>query len=297
MGFAENVLNKVRGTPTFKPASVDSFGNWAIEAGDIITVENDGVTESIPIFSSDMNWNGSAQTTISCTGNQKREIQDKQTRKDNAMSSGLASYTDERLDELSESFGVALDDVSAGMNAYVKRVQKKDADGNPIVDENGNPVWEDWSATADVFAKTADVQAGLGLVASSDDFDKIKKAGTTLYAQIPEKARAEIAAYAWEDDKGNTHTVAQILADLIKLQGDTEILGDLSIKDGKLWVSKGITSENAVTGASVYANGTGDQGIVSGRRLVGLELAINGNEYTPKEITSTTGAVLALGYA
>ena len=74
MGFAENVFNKVRGTPSFKPASIDSFGNWAIEAGDVITVENDGVTESIPIFSADMSWDGSAQTTMSCTGNQKRDI-------------------------------------------------------------------------------------------------------------------------------------------------------------------------------------------------------------------------------
>lgn len=123
MGFAENVLNKVRGTPSFKPASVDSFGNWAIEAGDVITVENDGVTEHIPIFSSDMSWNGSAKTNMSCTGNQKREIQDKQTRKDNAMSSGLAGYTDEKLEELGDEFGVQLRGVKSALDVYVKNVE------------------------------------------------------------------------------------------------------------------------------------------------------------------------------
>lgn len=255
---------------------------------------------------------------------------------------------DESFDSITQAqanLQTKVDDAVAGMNSYVKRVQKKDADGNPVVDENGNPVWEDWSATADVFAKaedveagldacvkkvqktdaqgnpmvddegnpvyddvvresqvtvyakTEDVQAGLDLVAASTDFENIKKAGTTLYAQIPEKARAEIAAYAWEDTDGNTHTVAEIFADVIKLNGSADVLGSLSIKNGGLSVDKSITTENAVNGNSLYANGTGTQGIVSGRRLVGSELVIGGKEYEPKEITSTSGAVLALGYA
>lgn len=121
MGFAENVLNKVSGTPAFKPTAVDTFGNWAIEAGDIVTVDNDGVVETIPIFSSDMNWNGSAITTIACTGNQKREILDKQDRKDYAMSSGLSGYTNRKVEELSDSFGVELGAVRSSLDVYAKK--------------------------------------------------------------------------------------------------------------------------------------------------------------------------------
>lgn len=266
MGFAENVLNKIRGTPAFKPASVGTFGNWAIEAGDIISVDNDGVVETMPIFSSDMNWNGSAITTIACTGNQKREIQDKQDRKDYAMSSGLSGYTNRKLNELFDFFGVELDNLQAGMSSYVKRVQKKDENGKPLFDEDGNPIWEEWSASAELFTRIDDVKAVIG-------------------------------AYLVKDSEGNYHSFAQILADVIKLQGDTEILGNLSIVDGKLKSSKGIVSDSGITGSSIYANGTGSQGIVSGRRVSCTEIAVGGKDYKPTEITSTTGTVLVLGTA
>lgn len=247
MGFAENVLNKVRGTPSFKPASVDSFGNWAIEAGDVITVENDGVTEHIPIFSSDMSWNGSAKTTMSCTGNQKREIQDKQTRKDNAMSSGLSEYIDENLEELGAEFGVQLGGVKSALDVYVKNVEGLQ------------------EASAELATRVDGAEARIGLNAKNID--------------------------------GVTSSVAEIEADVIKLQGDTEILGNLTIVDGNLKSTRGIVSDNAITGASIYANGTGTQGIISGRRVSCSEIAVGGKEYTPIEITSTTGTVRVLGIA
>ena len=299
MGFAENVLQKIRGTPQFKPASIDAFGNWAIEAGDIISVENDGVTENIPIFSSDMNWAGSAQTAMSCTGNQKREVQNKQTRKQLATANYLSGFSKEKVDELAESFGVelrdtrsALDtyvkdtedykeantrviaqikdgvsDVSAGMNAYVKRVQKKDENGNLVVDADGNPVYEEWSASAELFAKYDDVVAMIG-------------------------------TYIVEDEAtGEKKSLVEILADLIQLQGDTKILGNFTVENGTIKVSGGVTSNGAVTGVSVFANGTGTQGIISGRRVSCTEFALNGTEYTPQQITSKSGTIRVLGVA
>lgn len=258
MGFAENVLNKVRGTLPFKPASVDSFGNWAIEAGDIIAVENDGVTEHIPIFSSDMNWNGSAQTTMSCTGNQKREIQDKKTRKEFTTSSGLSAYTDKKMDELEDSFGVELDGIRAGMNAYVKRVQKKDADGNPVFDENGNPVWEDWSASAEVFTRVDDVKAIIG-------------------------------AYVVVDpDTGKSQSLAAVLADIIQLKGRVDVSGILSIDNGAITSSGPIYAPNqTISGGELKA-----QDLYASR-----DFYYQDKKYTPQQITSTSGAVLALGYA
>lgn len=247
MGFAENVLNKIRGTPAFKPAAVDTFGNWAIEAGDIISVDNDGAVETMPIFSSDMNWNGSAITTIACTGNPKREIQDKQTRNDYAMSSGLSGYMDRNKKELADSFGVSLGNVSSALDVYVKKT------------------------------------------------DDLQKASAALTTRV-DGAEASISLNAKNID-GVASSVAAIEADVVKLQGDTEILGNLSIVDGKLKSSKGIVSDSGITGSSIYANGTGSQGIVSGRRVSCTEIVVGGKDYKPTEITSTTGTVLVLGFA
>ena len=247
MGFAENVLNKIRGTPAFKPASVNTFGNWAIEAGDIISVDNDGVVETMPIFSSDMNWNGSAITTIACTGNQTREIQDKQVRKDYTMSSGLSGYTNRKLEELSDSFGVELGDVRSALDVYAK--------------------------------KTDDLQIAAAALTTKVD-------GAEAKISLNAKKIDDVAS-----------SMATIEADVVKLKGDTEILGNLSIVDGKLKSSKGIVSDSGITGSSIYANGTGSQGIVSGRRVSCTEIAVGGKDYKPTQITSTSGAVLALGTA
>lgn len=247
MGFAENVLNKIRGTPAFKPASVNTFGNWAIEAGDIISVDNDGVVETMPIFSSDMNWSGSAIATIACTGNQKREIQDKQDRKDYAMSSGLYGYMDEKVEKLYDSFGVELGNVRSALDVYVK------------------------------------------------DTEDLQKASAKLTTKV-DGAEAKISLNAKKiDDVASS--MATIEADVVKLKGDTEILGNLSIVDGKLKSSKGIVSDSGITGSSIYANGTDSQGIVSGRRVSCTEIAVGGKDYKPTEITSTTGTVLVLGFA
>lgn len=95
----------------------------------------------------------------------------------------------------------------------------------------------------------------------------------------------------------NAKNIDGVASSVIKLQGDTEILGNLSIVDGNLKSTRGIVSDNGITGASIYANGTGSQGIVSGRRVSCTEIAVNGKDYTPTEITSTSGAILALGIA
>lgn len=174
-----------------------------------------------------------------------------------------------------------VDDVVAGMDAYV--LEK---------------VFEDYKlAVANLFAALEDedetIKSELSLQASS--IDGLQEASADLTTRVS-GAEASINLNAQNID-GVASSVATIQADVIKLKGDTEILGDLSIVDGNLKSTRGIVSDNGITGASIYANGTGSQGIVSGRRVSCTEISVNGKDYTPTEITSTTGAVLVLGIA
>lgn len=214
MGFAENVLNKIRGTPVFKPAAVDTFGNWAIEAGDIISVDNDGVVETIPIFSSDMNWNGSAITTIACTGNQKREIQDKQDRKDYAMSSGLSGYTNRKLEELSDSFGVELGNVRSALDVYVKETEDLQ------------------EASAALTTRVSGAETALEM--NTQAIEDLQEASTTLEARV-DGAEASISLNAQNID-GVASSMATIEADVVKLKGRIDLSGNVSVSDGQLTV-------------------------------------------------------------
>ena len=253
MGFAENVLNKIRGTPAFKPASVNTFGNWAIEAGDIISVDNDGVVETMPIFSSDMNWSGSAIATIACTGNQKREIQDKQDRKDYAMSSGLYGYMDEKVEKLYDSFGVELGNVRSALDVYVK------------------------------------------------DTEDLQKASAKLTTKV-DGAEAKISLNAKKiDDVASS--MATIEADVVKLKGRVDVTGRLSVEDGGIRVNGNIKANGDVdcgdlTLESKYINLGGNLLTLQGNVIMSADgINLDGKIFSPKEITSTSGAVLALGTA
>lgn len=138
-----------------------------------------------------------------------------------------------------------------------------------------------------------DVRSALDVyVKNTED---LQKASAALTARV-DGAEASIKLNA-QNIKGVKSSMATIEADVVKLQGDTEILGNLSIVDGKLKSSKGIVSDSGITGSSIYANGTGSQGIVSGRRVSCTEIAVGGKDYKPTQITSTSGTVLVLGTA
>ena len=93
---------------------------------------------------------------------------------------------------------------------------------------------------------------------------------------------AAIGAYIVQDANGNRKTLAAILADVIKLQGDTEVVGNLTVSDGRLRVSKGII-------ANGNSNIWGDLA-VSGKLFVNNNnLYISGEPYVPTKITSKSG--------
>lgn len=101
MSVLSNVLEKMQATPTFRPMTADTFGDWSIEAGDIVSVDIDGKSETLPVFSSSMEWNGAARTTLSCSGNEERQILTKQERQ-SYSSIGGAYQAVEKLSKRTE---------------------------------------------------------------------------------------------------------------------------------------------------------------------------------------------------
>ena len=107
-------------------------------------------------------------------------------------------------------------------------------------------------------------------------------ATSELFSKIGEKAKAEIRVYAVIGSDGKAHSLADIVAYVIQLQGDTEVVGNLTVSDGRLRVSKGII-------ANGNSNIWGDLA-VSGKLFVNNNnLYISGEPYVPTEITSKSG--------
>lgn len=154
-----------------------------------------------------------------------------------------------------------------------------------------------------------DLVAGLQNYVRYDLKNSELMANSALIAKIGEEARGEIRIYAVKSDD-TTKTFAEILADqinlesdVIKLKGDTEILGNLSISEGRLRVEKSI-----ITPSTVFANkfsSNDAEMLIGGHRLnIGGDFSADGEgiafgkqKYKPTPITSTTGTVLVLGFA
>lgn len=258
MGVMDNILSKMQATPEFRPMSADTFADWSIEAGDILTVEVDGKDEVLPVFSSDLDWGGAAKSILSCSGSRERPTLSKQERQSYAAFGGMASEIKKAKDDILED----RNELIAALNG---------ADGVP-----------------------EDLAAGLKNYVRYDLKNGESLATSQLSAAIGDKARAEIGVYAVSSG-GTTKTFAQILADVIKLQGDVEIVGNLSIESGRLKVAKSILTDNAVFARTFYAN---DSEVHIGNNTVNITtpvsfasggMAFGRKSYGPTEITSTDG--------
>lgn len=252
MQVIENLLQKMQQTPAFRPMSADTFSDWSIEAGDIISVDADGVVHPFPVFTSELDWVGAAKSTLSCDGGQARQPLRKQERRE-AAAFGAVSR------EIAKTDGKILE----ARNELIAALTG--ADGAP-----------------------EDLASGLQNYVRYDLANKEGYAESVLFAQIGDKARAEIGVYAVKSGK-ESKTLAEILADLITLQGKVKIDGTVRVENGQLNVDEDIYTKGDVDAdGSIYAQG--GLGCQSGPFRVG------GRQFDPTQITSTTGIVTVLGY-
>ena len=141
-------------------------------------------------------------------------------------------------------------------------------------------------------ASKQELQAGLSAKVSNTDLANALKNYALLSAlgdYLTVNAAAEqyvtsdgvtsiIGNYIVTDKDGAKKSLAQILADQISLQGRIDLSGHVSVSDGQLTVLGNLVA------AKSFQIGTDS-------------FYIAGNKYTPTQITSTSGAVLALGIA
>lgn len=160
-----------------------------------------------------------------------------------------------------------VDGIVAGMDAYV--LEK---------------VFEDYKqAVSNLFAALEDednsIKAELSLQASS--IDGLQEASAELTTRV-DGAEASLKMTA-EKVEDHAWAIATIDADVVRLKGLTEVDGSLNVYGGNIYSKHDI---EALTGTVVAKTIAASQ-----------DFLINGVEYAPTQITSTSGTVLVLGIA
>lgn len=316
MSIGETLLSKVQSTPTFRPSTVDTFGDWSIEAGDIITVDG---SSKVPIFESDMEWNGTARTTFSCSGNQKRETQTKQEREQySAGSYGFSGVNSlkEETKELFDKFGVSLGEVSSALETYVKQTDEtllsitetyakaEDVETalllkaeKSTVDELDESLKTLYVGQTNLATRVGNAESSLLQKVSVTEFDEAIAAEQEAITELSSSVDGVKASLTLKAEKSTvddlSSSVATLQADLIELKGDVAVVGNLSVSEGVLIVDKSIRTNGNLFVDKIYSTG----GVNTTSLAVSDEyLKLNGVAYTPTTITSTTGDVTVLGY-
>jgi len=69
----QGIYNRLNSGSQYTPLSAETFGDWSMEAGDLVTVVKDGRSYVTPIMQGDLKWDGASKVTIESVGNRERE--------------------------------------------------------------------------------------------------------------------------------------------------------------------------------------------------------------------------------
>ena len=95
--YAEAIYNRLSAFPVYVPVEMDAVGDWAIDVGDIITVQTDDGNISMPVFRIDLTWNGSPRIQYVNSGAPSRPVMSAENRR--KIQAGKAMYEIEQTVE------------------------------------------------------------------------------------------------------------------------------------------------------------------------------------------------------
>ena len=67
------IYERLRSAGGYHPMSANTFSDWSVEAGDIVTLRQEGKEYRTPVYNSNLTWRGKQEIAFETTGNEKRE--------------------------------------------------------------------------------------------------------------------------------------------------------------------------------------------------------------------------------
>ena len=68
-----SIYERLNDAPEYHPLEADTFMDWSVEAGDVITVKRGDTEYNSPVQSTRMVWKGTPETKINSVGEKERE--------------------------------------------------------------------------------------------------------------------------------------------------------------------------------------------------------------------------------
>ena len=238
------IFSRLNSAPEYHPLEADTFADWAVEAGDMVTVTRDGTSYKSPVHEASMNWRRGQEIQLSSTGKQTRDPVSRMTqRKYKSGGSGLRNdgyihlYVQDQYNQLQS--GLELTASSAYL--YSKDFYKQMESGLKLT-----------ASSAHLYTQNMYNQMATGL--------HLSESTAILYAQSRTN-RAYIVARINANGEGE----ALINANKVQITGNTTIKGMMRVQDGSLQVNgniqAGLSGGNYIRGKELRLIGSsGSQG-------------------------------------
>lgn len=68
---ADEILSALGELGTFAPVAADTFADWTMQAGDVVTIKSGDDAYKTPLYTMNMTWKGSSRVTMESTGDEK----------------------------------------------------------------------------------------------------------------------------------------------------------------------------------------------------------------------------------
>lgn len=70
---ADEILSALGELGTFSPVAADTFADWTMQAGDVVTIKSGEDAYKTPLYTMNMTWKGSPRVTMESTGDEKTQ--------------------------------------------------------------------------------------------------------------------------------------------------------------------------------------------------------------------------------
>ena len=213
----ENIYNRLSTINPFHPFSAElRADDWLLEPGDVVKIKSDNDEYNVPVYSTQLQWNGAITMNASATGNKERGPLPELRRKEFATNSAVYGHglsikkQEEEIDGYYQRFieQKGLMGMIAGSTGIVL-----DAEGNPVIDPATGKFVYDPNSSAEVFSQLTTEPNQAKLIAAINDAD-----GRISHARIDLDAAGTVLIDAI-NKRGDSSV--NIRADRIVLSGKT----------------------------------------------------------------------------
>lgn len=299
------IYNRLANAPAYHPLDADTFADWSLEAGDIVTVTRDGRSYSSPVHQASMNWQKRQQVAISSRGTKGRDSVAKQSQQQYSRGSSgsrrtnyWAMVVEDETGRLQS--GIELTYSSARM--WVTNLNEKMHSEIELTASSAR-MWVDnayyslhseiqltassariWVADAEARTRSEiDLTASRAAMWVADAYTQLKsgieisESSSKLYA-YNRTTKAEIIARINEDG----HSEALIRADRIRLSGNTTINDVFGVTGEGIVAKQSILCNSGIWASAFRVRGNSGTVTIDESSIVGTikEARVSGNVLT-----------------